>query len=897
MSADELIALVCCDLGAIVRGRAVFLSQLDRHLEVGVGWVPANHALTPLGPVAEPNPFGSTGDLRLLPDPATRIRVGLAGTSPEPGDTTAPSAPGDRASGRASGSGGERTGALELLLCDIVETDGRPWVCCPRNLLRETLATLERELGARLIASFEHEFQLMPAPAPVRPAPASAGPSPAPVGPGHAPAGPASMGQAHTGRPAIAGLPFSLEAMRCVEPFAAELMAALVEAGVGPERFFAEYAPGQFEVPLEVAEGVESADRAVIFREVVREIARRNGVRASFAPLLDPTDAGNGVHIHLSLQGDDGRSLLYDAGRPGALSELGGRFAAGILRHAGALSALTAPSPISAERLRPHRWSAGAVCLARQSREALLRIGPLVSLGGGEPAAQLHLEYRGADAAANPHLALAALLAAGLEGVRDRLAPAEVLERDPAELEGGEAERFGVGALPGSLAEALAALEADERARGWMDPLLLDAYLSVKRAELRAAEGADLAETLQALCSHLLSLAPSCWVSCSRGSSASWTVRSPCASACTPGRSWPMRSSGPRRQSQPSCRSHARSLRAPGALRSSGARAARRRRRWRCAPSWTDYRSQSAPVRRSPASGGVMHACGHDVHMAALVALVRAAHRLADRLPAPLLAVFQPSEEAYPSGAEELACGALTEFAPGAVVAVHVHPEVRWGTVAIDAGVVNASCDAIEIGVEGEPAHSAYPHLGRDPILALSEMVVSLHSQLGRRIDPLRPATLTIAALEAGEAINAIPGHARARGTLRAYSAADRQALHDLVEQVVAGVSAAHGCRGTVALTPGEPPLANDEAIVACARSLLGRAGLSPADAWRSCGSDDFSFFGSSARLAMAFVGLEGAEGFAARPLHHPEFLPPRGAVGAIARAQAVLYVAAASQL
>ncbi|HEX3519645.1 MAG TPA: hypothetical protein VHT29_11500, partial [Solirubrobacteraceae bacterium] len=78
MSSGELVALVCCDLGAIVRGRSLFASELDVALEAGVGWVPANHVLTPLGPVAEPNPFGSIGDLRLLPDSSTRIRVGGA---------------------------------------------------------------------------------------------------------------------------------------------------------------------------------------------------------------------------------------------------------------------------------------------------------------------------------------------------------------------------------------------------------------------------------------------------------------------------------------------------------------------------------------------------------------------------------------------------------------------------------------------------------------------------------------------------------------------------------------------------------------------------------------------------------------------------------------------------
>jgi amidohydrolase len=298
-----------------------------------------------------------------------------------------------------------------------------------------------------------------------------------------------------------------------------------------------------------------------------------------------------------------------------------------------------------------------------------------------------------------------------------------------------------------------------------------------------------------------------------------------------------------------------------------------------------------APYR---ASGGVMHACGHDVHMAALVALTRAAHGLSDALPAALLAVFQPSEEAYPSGAEVLARGELAELAPSAVVAAHVHPELPWGTVALDAGTVNASSDNFEIVVEGEPSHGSYPHRGRDPVLAISHVIVALHAQIGRRIDPISAAVLNVGVLEGGEAENVIPALARARGSLRAHLPQDRETLRGMLEDVVTGVAAAHGCRGRTTITAGEPALSNDPAITARARQLLARAGLGPAPVWRSAGSDDFAFFGELAPLAMGFVGLDGAPGFTPRPLHHPELLPPDAAVGAIARVQAILYAAAA---
>jgi amidohydrolase len=203
----------------------------------------------------------------------------------------------------------------------------------------------------------------------------------------------------------------------------------------------------------------------------------------------------------------------------------------------------------------------------------------------------------------------------------------------------------------------------------------------------------------------------------------------------------------------------------------------------------------------------------------------------------------------------------------------------------------------VQITVEGSPTHGAYPHRGRDPVLALAQIVLALHALAARRIDPMHPATLTVGMIEGGSAENVIPARARARAALRAHRPEDRAALRELVSEAVAGVAAAHGCRGTVELTPGEPPLQNDSRIAGLGRELLPAAGLAPAAEWRSCGSDDFAFFGEVAPIAIAFVGLDGAPGFQPRPLHHPELLPPDSAVSAVARAQAVLYVAAACML
>jgi amidohydrolase len=294
---------------------------------------------------------------------------------------------------------------------------------------------------------------------------------------------------------------------------------------------------------------------------------------------------------------------------------------------------------------------------------------------------------------------------------------------------------------------------------------------------------------------------------------------------------------------------------------------------------------------------GSMHACGHDIHAAALVALLRAGRALGDRLPAPMMGVFQPSEEAYPSGAELLIReGHLNGGAVRAIVGAHVQPDLPWGTLSVGAGPINAGCDNIDVLIEGESAHGAYPQLGRDPVLAISATVTALHTLVSRRIDPLHAAVLTVGELHAGTTANVIPPRARASLTLRTYVPADRETLRAAIRELVESTARAHGCRGSIELTEGEPVLDNDPQISSRAEALALQAGFAVAPPWRSCGSDDFAFFGQVAPSAMAFAGLAGAPGFAGHPLHHPEFLPPDEAVGAVARGQAVLFLAAANR-
>ena len=293
------------------------------------------------------------------------------------------------------------------------------------------------------------------------------------------------------------------------------------------------------------------------------------------------------------------------------------------------------------------------------------------------------------------------------------------------------------------------------------------------------------------------------------------------------------------------------------------------------------------------ATNEFMHACGHDIHMAALAALFRAAGRVEGSLPKPFAALFQPSEEAYPAGADLIVREGILAEGTGAVVAAHVHPEVPWGSVSVEAGPVNASSDNLHIIVEGSGGHGAYPHRAHDPVLALSHTVVALQSLVSRRLDPMHAAVFSVGWMRAGSAENVIPGVAEAGGTLRVLNPAERKPLREMAREIVAHTARAHGCAASVEVTEGEPATVNDPGLAEEARSLLPEAGFELGPAMRSCGSDDFGFYGLTLPTLMLFVGLEGAPGTQNVPLHHARFLPTGEAVGAVARAQAVAFVAA----
>lgn len=339
-------------------------------------------------------------------------------------------------------------GTLRFLLGDITELDGTPWECCTRGLLRGALARFRAVSGLDLRATFEHEFML--------------------------PGGGGTRA-------------FSLAGFAERQRFGEALFDALEGAEIAPDSFLREYGPDQMEITLPPAPALRAADEAAIVREITRATAAAMGHQATFSPLCAPDIVGNGVHLHLSLWDGD-RPVTHDADGQDGLSAPASAFVAGVLAHLNAVSALTAPSVISCLRLVPHRWSAAYNNLGRQDREAGIRICPVTATDPAARARQFNVEFRAADAAASPHLALAAVVAAGTLGIEAGLRAAPATTEDLSLLSPQDLERRGLRRLPASLGAALDEFLADAAFLATLPARMPAIYAAHKQGELAHVE-------------------------------------------------------------------------------------------------------------------------------------------------------------------------------------------------------------------------------------------------------------------------------------------------------------------------------------------------------------------------------------------------------------------------
>ncbi len=268
---------------------------------------------------------------------------------------------------------------------------------------------------------------------------------------------------------------------------------------------------------------------------------------------------------------------------------------------------------------------------------------------------------------------------------------------------------------------------------------------------------------------------------------------------------------------------------------------------------------------------GAMHACGHDGHMAMVLATAGVLARMRDRLQGRVKFVFQPAEEG-PGGAKPMIeAGVLRDPDVDYALGCHLWPDSPEGTIGVKAGPVMAAMDRFDIKVIGKGGHGAMPHLCVDALEVGTQLVNALQRIVSRHMNPLRPTVVTVGSFHAGTTFNVIPGQAQLSGTTRTF---DEEIWHSWpvrVETVVRGVCQAMGARYELTYTPGYPPTVNDDNMAAvvrrCAVEVVGAEAVKEPEP--TMGGEDMAFYLQEVPGCFFFLGA-GRQG--AAPIHSSKF-------------------------
>ncbi|XP_010556518.1 PREDICTED: protein fluG isoform X2 [Tarenaya hassleriana] len=337
----------------------------------------------------------------------------------------------------------------EMVLADMHLRPGEAWEYCPRETMRRLVKLLKDEFDLVMNAGFENEFYLLKM---------------------------ATREGKEEWVPFDSGPYCSTSSYDAASPLFHDIVPALDSLNIIVEQFHAESGKGQLEIALGHTVATDAADNLVYTREVIRSVARKYGMLATFVPKYDMCDIGSGSHVHLSLwKNGENVFMASDKSSSHGMSSIGAEFMAGVLFHLPSILAIIAPLPNSYDRIQPNTWSGAFQCWGMENREAPIR----TACPPGEPEGSVtNFEIKSFDGCANPHLGLAAIIAAGIDGLRRHLPLPEPIDTNPSEV-AATLKR-----LPQSLSESLEALQKDNVLHDLLGQKLLVAIEGVRKAEI-----------------------------------------------------------------------------------------------------------------------------------------------------------------------------------------------------------------------------------------------------------------------------------------------------------------------------------------------------------------------------------------------------------------------------
>lgn len=278
-------------------------------------------------------------------------------------------------------------------------------------------------------------------------------------------------------------------------------------------------------------------------------------------------------------------------------------------------------------------------------------------------------------------------------------------------------------------------------------------------------------------------------------------------------------------------------------------------------------------VRYKSTQPGVMHACGHDGHTAALLGTAKVLAAKKHQLKGKVLFVFQHAEELPPGGAKSMVEAQILKDVDR-VFAAHLASDIPLGKVAVGDGLKMAAVDKFEIIVQGAGGHGGRPHATNDPIVIGGDILNGLQKIVSRKTDPLQSAVVTVGVFQAGNAFNVIPDTARLEGTVRTFDEGVRSQVREDIYRIVNGITDAYGATAEIDYLSGYPALQNDSTETSIVQEVLenkfGKDSI--VDFPTSMGAEDFSYFLLERPGTYFRVGSRNEKEATHYPHHHPKF-------------------------